>query len=114
MGTSMTTSTAQRTKTSMDRLKNLGRAPALALRRAGAADDEEVEVAHMEMKAITEITIAKMTASPHLVVVAVGGEETREEMVAAVCRRQLDLRTATARIRRALEVLEILRRVFRK
>ena len=111
MGTSMTTSTAQRTKTSMDRLKNLGRAPALALRRAGAADDEEVEVAHMEMKAITEITIAKMKTGPDLVV-AIKGEETREEMVAAVCRRQLDLRMAQRR--RALEVLEILRRVFRK
>ena len=111
MGTSMTTSTAQMTKMSMDRLKNLGRAPALAPRRAGAADDEE-EVDHTEMKAITEITIAKMTTGPDLVVVAVGGEETREEMVAAVCRRQLDLKTA--RRRRALEVLEILQRVFRK
>ena len=96
----------------MDRLKNLGRAPALALRRAGAADEEEIEVAHTEMKAITEITIAKMTAGPDLVVIAVGGEETREKMVEAVCRRQVDLRTA--RRRRALEVLEILQRVLRK
>ena len=93
----------------MDRSKTLGRAPALALRRAAAANDEEIEMAHTEMKVIMEIMIAKMTTGPDPVVGAVRGEETREKMVAAVCRRPMILRTARKR-----RVLEILQRVYRK
>ena len=89
-----------------------------ALRKVGAADEdvEGVKVAKeetlMEMMRVVRITIAKMMTGLDLVVETGRGEETGEEVAAAVCRRQVVLKTAQRR--RAWEVSETLQRVCRK